>query len=732
MNPLENCLLLLGLPLGMILSGYWLAAGLRQASASERLAVGVLAGLSILLWNIAAVNFFVPLNGVWAWACLWPVLVTLLKPGSGRSLAQDFATVAINRRGLVAAILAVSFVVLLLWPLLTRPALVFYDGTSNHDAFFWISAAEHLKRHSYMVLPAMSPIHPLNNATAAIIGWHPDWGRMGAEGLLALTSSVVGLAPVKLYLAATATLIVPWIAAVFLAVRTFLVGRLGFAATLSLIVLQPVFVFFHGNSNLPNFIGALCAAAVVISTEQSLRPAPGRGVWLTLLALSFHGLLCSYPEMAPFAIMPGGLLWLRVWFAKSPRPAWPLATATAAAWIAGVAINPASGVRACSGFIASWVTARANQNWANLFDPLSVTEYLPALATLSVAAGKSLGPVIGIILSVLLAFGCVMVVRRATDRLGALFTLAGSAALIAYTLYTGFNYGWQKTVQFGGAFWAAVLPVAVIDALARSAPADKRGGYSMRAALVAVIGLFAYATVLNCLDGHKWSQRKIITQDWFTVREYSREHLAAAPVLIDGASFRMAFFHGMWATYFLGDSEVYFAGRGEENGGYLRAGVITEGQRAIPTPAAYLVSREWADAFDANSERLVLGDTVALLKNANRISQWEGLQPLNGVPENAEARVMIEVKPHSRSRLLMTLTPRLARRATTDHWAVTCQVEGQPAFTAQVSGPPPWQINVPLTARLTNRIQLAAAPAPSAQATPPFVVRDVKIESVRD
>src|SRR5436190_15182742 len=99
MNPLENCLLLLGLPAGMILAGYWLAARLREVSASERIAVAALMGLAGLLWNIAAVNFFRPLSSGWAWLCLWPIAVTMLTPGARKLLWKDFSEIAVNRRG---------------------------------------------------------------------------------------------------------------------------------------------------------------------------------------------------------------------------------------------------------------------------------------------------------------------------------------------------------------------------------------------------------------------------------------------------------------------------------------------------------------------------------------------------------------------------------------------------------------------------------------------------------
>jgi hypothetical protein len=732
MNFLENCLLLVGLPIGMILTGYWLAARLTHVSAAERLAVAALAGLALLLWNIASVNFFKPLSQGWALLCLWPVAITLFSAHARILLLRDVAAVSFNRRGAAAAVTAAAFLALLLWPLLSRPSLVFYDGTSNHDAFFWISAAEHLKRHSYMEVPAGSAVRAMTNATPAIIGWHPTWGRMGAEGLLAFTSSVVGLAPLKLYLAATATLIVPWIAAVFLAARTFWIGRLGIVAIFALIALQPMFVFFHGNANLPNFVGALMAAAAVIASERSLRQEAGREVWLILLIFSLHGLLCSYPEMLPFVVIPGGLLWLRVWFVRGVRAAWRPAVATAAAWILSAAINPASSVRAWAGFVSSFDTARANENWANLFAPLLWLEYIPALATLSVGASKALDPVLGALLSLALLLGLALAFRRATDRVGAFFTLAGSTALLVYTLYTGFNYGWQKTVQFGGAFWAAVFPVAIVEVLIRSCPKNIALRLTARAALAGILGLFAYSTVMNCLDGHKWSERKILTQDWFSLREYAREHLASAPVMVDAASFRMAFFHGMWTTYFLTESDVYFAARGQENGGYLRETVFTEGDGNIPQPAAYLIGREWSETFDANSPRLMTGDTFVLLKSANRVTSWEGLEPENGLPENAYSTIKLEILPHSLSELSMELAPRFRGDGETQRWKVLREVDGAPPFRADIDGPPPWIIKIPLEAGRSNRVELVADPIPPEISLPPFTVHNITVQTLRE
>lgn len=729
MNSALHLAVLTALPLTLTLAGYWLAARLPALDAAERVAVATLAGLGALLWNIAGVGFFEPLAGGWAWLCLWPVAATLLDRRARAAFGRDFIELARSRRTIGATLLAASLLATLLWPLLSRSSLVFHDGTSNHDAFFWIVAAEHLMRHSYMELPVTGSEYPLMNAVPAIIGWQPSWGRMGGEGFLAITASLAGVEPVRIYLAATAALFAPWVAAVFLVVRTFLVHRLGRAAVFALVVLQPVFVYFHGNANLPNLLGALCAAAAVLATERILRAEPGRAGWLVLLALSVHGLLCSYPEMLPFVVMPAGLLWLRTWFSGEIRHVWRTSSFAALGWIAGLALNPASTTRGWGGFVASFGAARANQNWANLFDPLSPLQYVPALATLSVGATREVGLLGGVLLTIMLIVALSIAWRRASDRAGAGFILSGAGALLVYTMATGFNYGWQKTVQFGGPLWAAFLPVAIVATLSAETPSRRSIRFVWRTTLAVVIAFFAYATLFNCRDSHKWSGRKLITEDWFGLREFARERLFAQPVLVDGASFRMAFFHGMWATYFLPDSPLHFSERGKkDNGGYLGGGVRTEARDAVPPPAAFLVSREWADTFDANSPRLFAGDTVALLGQANRVFHWSGLHPDNGPPENAYSRVTLEVLPHSSSELVLVLAVHEEVNSSAT-WRVRRTAPGAPEFATNIAGPAPWRIVVPLVAGQSNHLELAAESVRAPGSRPPFVVREIGIRS---
>lgn len=729
-NPLENCLLLLGLPALLVLAGYWLVARIDHLLPAERLAAAVLGGLCLLIWEVSVVACFVPIAGIWAWLCLWPVVWTVVRPGTRRALARDFGTVLCSRQGAIGAGVLLVFFLVLLWPLLTTPGLVYYDGTANHDGFLWVCDAEHLKRHTYWERPVVTPTQPFAFTSGAIIGWRPSWGRIGAEGLLALASSVIGLAPVKLYICATAALYFPWIAAVYLIVRTFFTERLTIAGMVALLGLQPLFVFFHANANLPNLLGAITAGLVVVATERSLRAATHRAAWLALLALSVHAVLCAYPDMWPFVALPAGLLWLRGALTRPRIDGWRPVVLTLAGLVAGTLLNVASTARAWNGFIGAVADATRNPRF-NLFNSVAGPEFVPALFTLAVPSSRSLGPIVGAILTVVFAVAMVLAVRRARDARGVVMIFAGSLLLAGYTACVGFSYGWQKSVQFAGPMVAALMPVAVADDLARRSGSGARP-WLTRVMLAVVFAFGTYATAMNCLEWHKWSRRKFVTEDWFDLREFVRTRWRAQPVLVDAASFSQSFFHGMWSTYFLSDTPIYFSSRGEQNGGYLRDVVANEGTVPVPDGAAVLVGRAWADGFDANSERLFVSDTTALLRRSNRVTEMSGFVPKSGQPGYAGDHATITVTPHSPSQLSLTLAPQseaAASSAGAVRWHARVFVANRPTGAIDLVTPPPWRLVLPLVPHEPNRIELMADNAPAAtEKLPPFVIVQARIE----
>ncbi|HEY8995156.1 MAG TPA: hypothetical protein VIM71_10875 [Lacunisphaera sp.] len=731
MNQLEGFLILVALPLSLLLTGYWLAALLIRADPLERLAFSLPSGLALLLAAAAAMNFFQPLRGGWAYACLTPTLFTLLLPRARASLVRDLAGTVRTAPRLVLGAGAVFFL-LLLWPVLQTPSALFYDGTSNHDSFFWISGAEHLKRHTYMELPVVSTTQPLTNSASALIGWNPPWGRIGGEALLALASSVINVSPLKLYLYATASLALTWFALVYLALRTFVTDFPSRLTGAAVVCLQPIFVFFYGNANLPNLLGTLTGTALIVAVERAIRAGTAERneftAWAALAALSLHGLLCSYPEMVPFALLPCGLLWLRPWFGQRRTGYWHTALIVIIVLLAGAAMNPATTIRGVRGFFTSYAMGRADTNWANLFAPLDLAEYIPGLVTLSISACKELEWWFGWPLSALIVGLLGLVQRRSRDPFGLCAALSGSAVLFAYTIVMGFSYGWQKTVQFSGIFFAVLFPAAAIEVLWRLRESAASFRRVATAALAALAVFLAFAGFMNCRDIYKWSDRKVISADWFKLRDHARTNLANAPVLVEAASFRMAFFHGMWAAYFLPESRLYYGARGEESGGYLRYWVVNEQTATIPAPAAVLVGRPWSDSFDANSPRILTGREYCLLQKNNRVFAMAGANPLNGVPDTIDDQYTLEILPHSPSNLRIELAPRLKQSPLPATWQLARQAAGTDDFNSTVSGPPPWRLSIPLVAGQRNRVSISLAAYAGAREELQISVRSLRIE----
>lgn len=237
-----------------------------------------------------------------------------------------------------------------------------------------------------------------------------------------------------------------------------------------------------------------------------------------------------------------------------------------------------------------------------------------------------------------------------------------------------------------------------------------------------------FAMVMNCRDIYKWSNRKVLSADWFTLRDQSHTTLALAPVLVEAASFRMAFFHGMWSSYFLSNSDIYFGARGEESGGYLRNDIINEQDQEIPKPAAILVGREWGDSFDANSPRILTGREYMLLQKSNRVFSLSGVHPLDGPPNYASGEVGMELLPHSSGNLLLELSPRSNMDQTAESWRVSSKVDDGVHFSTTVSGSPPWHIRIPLVANKRNTISLNATGRMTDDVPFPYVVLRLRIE----
>ena len=422
--------------------------------------------------------------------------------------------------------------------------------------------------------------------------------------------------------------------------------------------------------------------------------------------------------MAPFILLPCGLLWLRAWLVDG----WRGAAVVAAAFLAALCINPATTVRGFTGFLESLHSARA-RDWHNLFGVLRPAEFFPGLTTLAVGACKHLGAVPGLALSLLLAAALAQTVRRARDPFGTVAMLAGGGVLLVYTWVTGFQYGWQKTAQFTGVFLGAIFPAGCLAAL-------PRGGFLPRVAAGALGVFFGYATVSNFAASYLYADRKFITREMLALRQVSNTRFNSTPVLVVSESFPKAYFYSMWAAYLFPHSSLMFTARSEESGGYLRETVLFETPGVTPPAAAVFVNHEWAESFDLNSRRLIDGIGFALLENTNRVLGLKGFYPESGVPRYSAARVEIRLTPHRDSWLRLSLRPRLGyTQGSAARLVVENRVEGEPtprrlAFDASL---PPWEIVLPLRGSIQNEITWEFDAPPELQGELPFEISGLRI-----
>jgi len=605
---IPGLLLLAAAPAVFWSAGAPLASRLGLPHPGERVAAALLAGLAIVLALTSWLNLAIPLAGPALLVLLLPTALFLARRKWRAPGAEDLRATLFTPRGALVAAAAALFLALLLLPLLARSGVIYYDGTANHDGFFWVTGAEYLRQHTYLDPVRVDPLHPYLNGVRALTGWTPGFGRMGCEGLVALGAALTGQWPVQVYLCVSAALYGVWLAAVYLMIRRFVAERLSAAALAALAFLQPVFAFYHHNANLPNLLGMLCGAGACLAVAHGAQAAAiqrrwprGPALWA---ALSGHGVLVSYPELAPFVALPAALLWLRAGWqspARDQRRAL-LAFGTAAS-LGTVFLNPVTTLRAASGFATAFLAARQDATWANIFANVPAAGWLPAWLTLSPKSGTELGMVGGFAATAGLAAAIAVVFRFARDPRGLALTLAGAAVLASYTALTGFHYGWQKTLQFSGVFAATILPAGIV---AVAGPGRRRWLSSVLAAGVAALCLYASAIVT--LETWKWSGRKKLERDWLPLLEVR----LPGDTRVEPSTFPQPFFHGMWSTYFLRHTPLVFPTAAGDNVGYLLNTTATVATRRAPVEA-WFVGRAWAERRGVPVPALREGQGFALL-----------------------------------------------------------------------------------------------------------------------
>ncbi|HYP16766.1 MAG TPA: hypothetical protein VEQ65_06100, partial [Opitutus sp.] len=165
------------------------------------------------------------------------------------------------------------------------------------------------------------------------------------------------------------------------------------------------------------------------------------------------------------------------------------------------------------------------------------------------------------------------------------------------------------------------------------------------------------------------------------------------------------------------------------NGGYLADTVRRESPADGAAPHAVLVSRAWAETFDANSPRAFSGRDVVLLEKANRVWRLDGFDPTEGIPQKLSRTASIELTPHSSSELQLTLAAADSNAAGSVRWQITRRLGHVRPQVFEVSGRGPWTIAVPLVGGQTQRLEFTAT-ADSSAAPEHYTVSALRIVGV--
>ncbi len=639
----------------MIMAGYLVAGFLPAENYLTRLALANLTGLAWLLFAAGILGAFAPLSGVAVWLIWVPVLLTWLVPTTRNQLRADIQAVGKSPR-VAAAVggLALLWIALLL-PYFVYPDLAFFDGKANHDNFFWSVGAEYLQTHSYLSVPASSRDFPLFNGVPAFTGWKPIWGRMGSEGLLAVAGSSVARSPVLIYNFVVCSLVLPWLLTVLAIARHLGLPTLKRRLVVLSCFCQPVLFFFIANGNLPNLLGTIFGGGLWL---LALLVCDGRRrVWPVVVAGVFfiHGMLCSYPEILAFSLIPVALLVVKHFIQTNAGRAKP-ALVLALVVLGGLCLNPVTTMRTWNGMLNSLNQVHQDANWANLFARLSFAGYVPSLITLAMPSMRLYGMIGGAVASIAVLTSCVLVIRSSPRQNILLISLSGFAVLLLFTAATSFSYGWQKSAQFFGIHLAVLFPVLLSGTVqdAFHPPGFRR---LPRWALLATLVVMVHGILGNTADNLKTAGTKGLTRQLLALRDRVASELPGQTCYVDGATFRAAFFQSMWSARIFARNPIVFLSRQEQAGGYLRDSVNQASAAPSSPDTLYYVDAAWAQAFDYEPDSLVNDRVGVLIRQHNLVTEMTGFYRTTGIPDYAEASFALTICPVTDGWLELTLTP---------------------------------------------------------------------------
>jgi len=712
----------------LVLAGYAVIGFLPNKTSLSRVALASLLGLAWVIFFASAVGPLVPLGRVVAWLTWIPAGIALLLPTTRNQIRRDFLALAQSPSARSAAGgLAVLWFALLL-PFLVYPDLVFFDGKTNHDNFFWCVGAEYLQSHNYLTVAARNREFPLYNLTWSFCGPNPVWARMGAEGYLALTSAMFGRSPVQLYNFLTTAFVVPWLLLTLAIARQLGLNKISPAGAALIACGQPILFFFIANGNLPNLLGVLFSGGLWL-VVLLVAEARQRSWRMALAGLLFvHGMLACYPEIFPVALAPIVFFAIRHFLIRTSGRSNLLVWA-AGLVAGGLCVNPMTTVRLWSGILNSIGQVQQDSGWPNIFDRLTSAGYLPGLVTLAIPSVRLYGFAGGCVASVAVLASLFLLLRGTPHRSTLLISLSGFFGMLAYTMVQSFGYGWQKSAQFSGIHLAVIFPVLLVGLVDGAVRARPWRPWAL-SAMVITLGVMVHAVIGTAAENLKLGGQKGLTQGLFSLRDRVAAKFPGQPIQVDGATFRAAFFHSMWSAELFPHNPLVFLSRSDQPAGYLSDSVTRANSTTPAATGLYYVGAAWAQAFDYDAIPVAADRVGVLLNQHNLITEFSGFYRPTGRPEMTGAEFGLVVVPYADGWLEFTLEPNGPTSANCRLSATVTTAKGGQNLEASLDASRRLKVRFPLAAGTRNTITATISGGPVADLTGDEQWRPFRIVSV--
>ena len=461
-----------------------------------------------------------------------------------------------------------------LWPLADFHAIVPFEGTGNHDEFYYIFLAQRLYETSWstIVSGALDGVSLITSAAML--------PRFGAELIMVFFATIGGISIPASHPLASAAGSVLWVAGALLVFATCLGPRSRTrVAAMVVIVLSPAAAYIVANNNLATLFGTAFVAGFGWALATCLQPEATAASGWRAGALLAATLTC-YVELIPVVMFVSFAVLLAAWASAGQFARLPLRN-LALVPLSCLILHPHVFADASATWERHRQTAADSISWTSLFDYHDVSWGMLTTLTASPTTVSLLPAWVIAGFCVALAGAAVPVMNRRLANVWLPLT-GGGLITLGLALRYDMHYTEYKAVQLLGIPACVLVALIATEIVARARARFGSPAHARTHALIAVdrlapVWLFCGAAIVALwfkAFAHDYAlygelaKVKHQSTDVRTLVDAGRALPAGAVLYVSADLGENPFFKSRWIAYMLRDRPLVFHPR-YHGGGYL-------------------------------------------------------------------------------------------------------------------------------------------------------------------